>query len=1033
MQKFNLTEWALNHQQLVWFAVALVVVMGIFSYFNMGRMEDPDYIIRQMVVSVAWPGASARQVEEQVTDKIEKKLQNTPNLDYLRSYSRPGMAVIFVSLTDLVAKNDVRPTWLEVRNMVNDMKGELPEGVSGPYFNDRFDDVFGSIYAVTGQGFSYEDKRVQAEKIRRILLGVKNVKKVDLIGVQPEKIYIEMENSKLAQLGIDPNYVVHAIRVQNAMTSSGMIATKSDNVYLRVTGMFESLESIRNLPIRIHNSIIRLGDVAIVRRGYADPPPPQFYFNGQPAVGIALSMSPGGNILTLGENLKTTLNQLKKDLPLGLEIHQVSDQPEVVKDSINEFIVALAEAIAIVLLVCFMSLGVRSGIVVALCIPLVILGVFMGMKILGIDLHRISLGALIIALGLLVDDEIIAVEWMNVKLEQGWDRFKAACFAYTSTAFPLLTGTLVTCTGFFPTAFASGSAAEVASSLFYVVGMALIISWLVAATVAPLLGFHILKVKPGNSGGTPGPKHDLYDTKFYRSFKKVLTWCLEHRILVIGLTLACFIGSMGVFALLKQEFFPASVRPELMLDMTLPEGASLQATAKEAKRLEKYLQGDSNIENYSLYIGQGAPRFVFTADPNPTADNCAQFVIVTRGIKSRIALSNKLNKILAEKFPGVRGHLKVIQFGPPDPYPVVLRVSGYDADRVRRIAEQMRTMMSANPNLWNINLDWEQKTKVMRLVIDQDKARLLGIDSQSLSMSLQGQLSGVPFAEFREKDKTISIVFRMAQQNRSDLAKIKDLTIHLPSGKFVPLDQIAKIRYDAEDDLIWRRNLKPTITVQADVRQGITGSEGTIQAYDSLKKLRNRLPSGYQIDIGGAVERSKTASEGLYDAIPAMLAAMMLLLMFQLQSVSKTILTLLTAPLGIIGLSLAMVISGLPFNFTAEIGMLALIGIIIRNSVILIDQIERQLQAGESAWNAIINATVLRFRPILLTAAAAILGMIPLMTSPFWGTMAVAIAGGLLGATILTLFVLPAMYAAWFRVKRDAADGAGFTAAVRES
>jgi multidrug efflux pump len=1014
MKNLNLTEWALNHKQLVYFFIAMIFIMGIFSYQRLGRMEDPDFVIRQMIVSVSWPGATARQVEEQVTDKIEKKLQDTPGIDYLKSYSQPGKAVIYVTLKDTVNEKDVRPTWLEVRNMVNDSKSTLPQGIVGPSFNDRFDDVFGCIYALTSDGYSYEEMREQAEQIRRTLLGVKNVKKADLIGVQTEKIYIEMENSKLAQLGIDPNLIINTVKAQSSMAASGMIETSSDNVYLRVTGIFENIDSLKNLPIRANDRTFRLEDVAKIQRSYTEPMDPKMYYNGQPAIGIALSMDKGGNILTLGADLDQTISQIKQDLPLGLEINQVSNQPEVVKESIGEFIQSLKEAIIIVLIVSFLSLGVRSGIVVALCIPLVIAGIFVCMQIFGIDLHKVSLGALIIALGLLVDDAIIAVEMMTVKLEQGWGKFEAACYAYKATAFPMLTGTLITCAGFIPIGFSKGSASEFTSSIFTVVTIALLISWFVSVLVTPLLGYKLINPKPKEN-----KEHDIYDSKFYRFFRNILTWCLHHRKLVLGITVACFISSLFLLKFVKQEFFPPSVRPELIVEMTLPEGSSLKATEQEAKKFAEKLADDPGIDNYSYYVGQGAPRFVLTSDPKLPAANYAQFVIVAKDLEARETLNNKINTIFAEDFANVRGHVKLIQTGPPSPYPVMLRVTGYDHEKVREIAKQVSEVMMANPSLYDINFDWNEKNKVMHLSVDQDKARMLGIDSQSLALDLQTQLSGAAIAEFYEQDRTVGIVFRMDVQNRKDLSNIKDLPIHIGSGKFVPLDQIAKISYDAEEGLIWRRDLKPTITVQADVRPDITGNDATKQVYADLAALRQSLPPGYHIDIGGSLERSQQSMDFLLKPVPVMIVIIISLLMIQLQKIPLMILAVLTAPLGIIGVSLAMLLTMRPMGFVAELGILALSGMIIRNSVILIDQIEQHIKAGETPWDAIIDSAILRFRPIMLTAAAAILGMVPLIPSTFWGPMAVAIAGGLLGATILTLLVLPTMYAAWFKVKAN--------------
>jgi multidrug efflux pump len=1012
---FNLSEWSLNHKGLIYFFIILTAIAGVYSYQNLGRMEDPEFVMRQMVVSVGWPGATARQVEEQVTDKIEKRLQDTPGLDYVKSFSRANQSVIYVYLKDTVKEADVRPTWLEVRNMVNDIKDTLPDGVRGPYFNDRFDDVFGSIYALTGDGFSYEEMRASAEKIRRILLGVKSVKKVELIGVQPEKIYIEMDSSKLAGYSIDPMLIIATLKAQNTMTPSGMVTTTTDNVYLRVTGMFEDIESIRNLPIRVMDKTFRLGDIAKVERSYADPPEPKMYYNGKPAVGIAVSMEKGGNVLTLGKDLRVTLAQIKKDLPLGLEINQVSNQPEVVKDSINEFIKTLCEAIAIVLVISFLSLGMRTGVVVALCIPLVIAGTFVGMKLGGIDLHKVSLGTLILALGLLVDDAIIAVEMMSVKLEQGWDRFKAACFAYTVTAFPMLTGTLITCAGFIPIGFSKGLASEFCSSIFPVLTISLLISWLVSVMVTPLLGYHLIQVKPVKAG----EKLDIYDKPFYHRFREILTYCLEHRKMVLGITIAGFLLAVFSFSFLKQEFFPKSIRPELIVEMWLPDGASIQATEHEALKFAGCIKKYPQIDRYSFYVGSGAPRFVLAFEPVLPSSNYAQFVIVAKGLKERNILEQKVNQLFANRFASVRGHIKVLQIGPPDSYPVMLRVSGYRYDKVRQIASKVSETMAANPDVRDINFDWYQKTKVLHLEVDQDKARMMGIDSSHLALNLQAQISGIPVSEFRENDKTVAIEFRLDPGSRKSLSDIKDLNIPLGNGRSIPLEQIAKIDYGAEEGLIWRRNLKPTITVQAEVAPGVTGNDAVKQVYRSLQKLRDNLPPGYTIDIGGAAERSMQATGYLLEMVPVMVIVIMILLMFQLQSSSRMFLTLLTAPLGIIGVVAALLICRMPMGFLAEIGILALTGIIIRNSVILIDQIQRQIEAGESTWNAIINAAVFRFRPILLTASAAIMGMVPLTFDRFWGPMAVTIAGGLLGATALTLLVLPTMYAAWFKVRPE--------------
>ena len=1014
MKNFNLTEIAFRYKEFVYFCITIIFIAGIFSYQQLGRMEDPDFVIRQMVVSVAWPGASAREIEEQVTDKLEKKLQDTPGLDYLRSYSRPGQSIIYVFLKETTPEKDVRPTWLEVRNLANDVKSSLPQGVVGPFFNDRFDDVFGSIYALTGDGFSYEDLREQAEKIRRTLLGVPNVKKVQLVGVQAEKIYVEIESSKLAKLGIDPNLLISSIKTQNAMTPSGMVETETDNVYLRVSGMFEDIESIRNIPVRAAGKSFRLGDIASVRRGFVDPADPKMFFNGKPAVGLALSMDKGGNILTLGQDLQATIEQIKADLPLGLEIGQVSNQPDIVEESIGEFVKSLLEAVVIVLIVSFLSLGLRSGVVVALCIPLVLAAVFACMKILGIDLHKVSLGALIISLGLLVDDAIIAIEMMSVKLEQGWNRYDAACYAYTATAIPMLTGTLITCAGFIPIGFAKGNAAEFSSSLFTVISLALVLSWFASVIVTPLLGYYLIKPKPHHS-----EEHNPYDSKFYRKFRSILNWCLHHRKLVLNLTLICFIGSIFLFQLIRQEFFPPSLRKEIIVEMSLPEGASIRSTEAVANRFAKEFAGNPDLASYSYHVGEGAPRFVLTSEPTLPNSNYAQFILVAKDLQARQRLTDKTNALLAEKFSEVKSHVKLLQTGPPSAYPVMFRVSGADHEKTKEIAKQVGDYMYKQDFLTDINYDWIEKAKTMQLSVDQDKARMLGVDNQTLASSLQMQLSGAAIAEFREDDRTVSIVFRMDPQDRNNLGRIKDLPLHIGGGKFVPLGQIANISYDSEQGLIWRRNLKPTITVQAEISNGITGNDATKKVFEGIAPLRAKLPPGYKIEVGGSLENSKKSIGYLLKPVPVMVLVIVVLLMLQLQRISLMLLTLLTAPLGIIGVAVLMLITFKPIGFVAELGILALGGMIIRNSVILIDQIERHIADGQTPWSAIIDSAVLRFRPIMLTAAAAILGMLPLMPSTFWGPMAIAIAGGLFGATVLTLLVLPVMYAAWFKVQPE--------------
>ncbi len=1014
MKHFNLTQWSLNHRQLIWFGIVLSAVAGIYAYQGMGRMEDPSFTIRRMIVAVGWPGASATEVEQQVTDKVEKELQDIPGLDFLKSYSRPQQAVIYVNIKDTVDAGDIRPTWLEVRNMVNNMVDDLPQGILGPYFNDRFDDVYGNIYALTSDGFSYEQMREKAEDIRQDLLMIKSVKKVMLIGVQPEKIYIEMDSKKLARMGIDPLLVAAVIKKQNTVTPSGMLETSTDNVFVRVTGLFDDVAALRELPIRVLERTFRLGDIATIRRAYADPGDPKMYFNGAPAIGIAVSMEDGDNILKLGQDLASAFTNIKQEMPLGFDIHQVANQPMVVKDAIDEFIKTLGEAIAIILVVSFLSLGLRSGMVVALCIPLVIAATFLAMKMAGIDLHRVSLGALIISLGLLVDDAMISVEMMAVKLEQGWDKVKAACFAYTATAFPMLTGTLITCAGFIPIGFANGDSSEFCRTIFPVIGLSLIISWVVSVMVTPLFGTYLIKADPTSDDEAD---RDIYDKTFYRIFRRILVWCLRFKYVVLILTAAGFVLSLHSFKYVREEFFPGSVRPELVVDLTLPEGASMQATETQAKKFINAISENPNIDHFASYVGSGGPRFILTFEPVMPQSNFAQFIIVAKGLEERKQLEAQIKDLLDNDFPTVRGHMQTLQMGPPEPYPVMLRVSGKAYAKVRQIAGRVRDVMAADPDLRQINFDWYEKTKKLQLNVNQDKARMLGVTSSDLALAIQSQLSGIPVSEFRHKDKTVDIVLRLSADDRQNLDDIRTLPIHVGQGRTIPLEQIADIQFGMEEGKIWRRDLLPTITVQADTVAGVTGNDASRNVYDALKSVRESLPAGYAIEIGGLSEQSKKSTGHILEMVPAMFMIIVILLMIQLQNISNMILTLLTAPLGLIGVIVSLLVFDMPIGFLAQLGILALSGIIIRNSVILMDQIDRQVAAGEDRYHAIIKATVFRFRPIMLTAAAAILGMVPLAVDKFWAPMAISIGGGLLGATILTLFVLPCMVAAWYRVK----------------
>lgn len=1011
----NLTEISLKNRVLVWYFIAVTVIGGIFCYSALGRMEDPQFTIRQMVISAAWPGASAEEMQNQVTDKLEKKFQDIPGLDYIKSETRAGQTVVYVTLRADTDRNQIRPTWRDLRNFGEDVKKDLPEGVYGPYYNDRFDDVYGSIYAVTGDGYSYEEMRAYAEKVRRLLLAIPSVRKIELIGEQPEKVYVEVENSKLSELGISPTAIASALKSQNEMTAQGELETASDNVYLRVSGTFDDVEAIKNTTLTANGKEFKLGDIAKIERRYAEPAEPKMFFNGEPAIGIGVSMEEGGNILKLGEDLKKEVAAIAENTPVGLEVHQVSNQPAVVDNSIHEFVKTLVEAIVIVLAVSFISLGVRTGMVVAGCIPLVLCGVFAFMYMLGIDLHKVSLGALIIALGLLVDDAIIAVEMMSVQLERGLNRFDAACYAFRATAKPMLTGTLITCSGFIPVAFAKGLASEFCQALFPVIAIALILSWIVSVMVAPLFGYHLIRVEVEKDDTG---KIDPYKSRFYTWFRKVLNYFLTHRKIVLGATIIVFIVSLGAMSKVKQEFFPPSTRPELLVEMTLPEGASMAASQAVADRMNDWLKDyEGELDNYSYYVGRSAPRFVLTSNPKTNADNFVHFVLVAKDTAAREKLEAALNTAFSDEFTDVRAKIKLIQTGPPSDYPVMLRVTAPDINSAKELAEKVENIVASDSNNYNVNLDWGDKSKIMRIELDQGKIRSLGLSSQDVSKMIYTEVTGATAAQFYSGDRTIDIDLRLARANRENLADIKSLPIYVGQAGYIPLEQIAKISYDAEESLIVRRDLMPTITVQADIYEG-TANDATKKAFDATKELRENLPLGTKIEEAGALESSSENVAYLLKPVPAMIFIIMTLLMFQLNSIGQMVLTLLTAPLGLIGVAWGMLFTGSAMGFVAELGILALFGMIIRNSVILIDQIQKHLADGEQPWDAIVDSAVLRFRPIMLTAAAAILGMLPLMASTFWGPMAVAIASGLLVATVLTLLVLPTMYAAAYKVKK---------------
>jgi multidrug efflux pump len=1015
--RFNLSEWALRNRALVVYAMLVLALVGAWSYRHLGQSEDPPFTFKAMVVRTLWPGATAQDVAEQVTERIEKQLMTTGEYEFIRSYSRPGESQVIFMARDSMRSKDVPGLWYQVRKKIGDIRPTLPEGVVGPFFNDEFGDTFGNIYAITGEGFDYAVLKDYADRIELELQRVPDVGKVELVGLQDEKIWIEVDNAKLATLGIPLAAVQQALDQQNAVVPAGFFEGRGARVQLRVSGAFGSVAQIRDFPIRAGGRTVRLGDIATVRRGFSDPAAPKMRFMGKDAIGIAVAMKDGGDILRLGETLDAEFARLQRTLPAGMHLDKVSDQPEAVHESVGEFMRVLAEAVAIVLLVSFFSLGLRTGLVVAVSIPLVLAMTFAAMHYFGIGLHKISLGALVLALGLMVDDAIIAVEMMAIKMEQGLSRLKAASFAWESTAFPMLTGTLVTAAGFLPIATAASSTGEYTRSLFQVVTIALLVSWIAAVLFIPYLGDRMLpEPKPHAVGAAV--EHDPYQRPFYRRFRGLVDGCLERRWLVIGATVALFALSLLMFRFVPQQFFPDSTRPELMVDMELAEGASLRATAGEAHRLEAMLQGHAGIDNYVAYVGTGSPRFYLPLDQQLPAANFAQFVVRADDIASREAVRDWLIGEVAPRFPELQLRVTRLENGPPVGYPVQFRVSGEHIDRVQAFARQVEAKVRENPHVANVNLDWEEPSKVVRLQVDQERARALGVSTQQLSLFLSGQLSGLHVSTYREGNELIEVAMRGSADERSRLDMLGSLAVPTASGASVPLSQVATLQYGFEDGIIWHRDRLPTVTVRADIRDREQPATVTAQIAPTLDGIRASLPEGYLLETGGSVEDAARGQDSIAAGVPLFLLVVVTLLMLQLRSLSRTVLVLLTAPLGMIGVTLFLLVFRVPFGFVAMLGTIALAGMIMRNSVILVDQIEQDIAAGHDRWNAVVDATVRRFRPIVLTALAAILAMIPLSRSAFFGPMAVAIMGGLTVATVLTLLFLPALYAAWFRVRR---------------
>ena len=1022
--RLNLSRWALEHIPLVRYLMVVLLLGGILGYSKLGQDEDPPFTFRAMVVRAYWPGASSLQMAEQVTDKLEKKLQETPFIDTIRSYSKPGETLIILQLRESTPPREVTQAWYQVRKKIGDIRNTLPSGVIGPLYNDEFGDTFGSIFALSADGFTYAEVKDYADFVRQQLLSVKSVSKVELYGVQDEKIFIEFSTRKFAQLGLSLDSIIAQINEQNAVDGSGVLVTPSDNLQVRVTGSMRTAKDFENMPLRANGNSFRLGDFAKVSRAFIDPPRDKMRFNGKEVIGLGVSMEKGGDIIALGKSLDAASASLRTKLPVGIELLRVADQPKAVTTSINEFLKVLTEAVLIVLAVSFLALGVhtkpfridtRPGLVVGLTIPLVLAATFLGMWILGIDLHKISLGALIIALGLLVDDAIIAVEMMVRKMEEGLSRFDAATFAYTSTAMPMLTGTLITAAGFLPIGFAKSAAGEYTFSMFSVNALALIVSWVFAVIFTPYIGYLLLKVKPavGNGG-----HHELFDTPFYTRLREVVNWCVDWRKTTIALTLAGFFLGVFGFKFIEQQFFPDSSRLELMVELWLPEGSSYQATEVQAKKFERFIMQQSGVESVTSYVGTGSPRFYLPLDQIFPQTNVSQIVVLPTDAKSRETLRKKIIEIFKSDFPEVRGRVKLLPNGPPVPYPVQFRVTGTEVEKVRFFADQVKEIMRRNPNTRGVNDNWNESVKVVRIDLDQNKLRALGITSHTVMRAANTILSGSTIGQFRDDEKLIDIVLRQPVEERATITALSNASIPTASGKAVPMSQLGTLQFVWEPGVVWREGREWAITVQSDVIDGIQGPTVSSQIDPQLKALRDKLPPGYQIKLAGAAADSGKAQESIAVNVPLVIFIVFTLLMLQLHSFSRSLLVFLTGPLGVAGAALALLILQRPFGFVAQLGVIALFGMIIRNSVILVDQIEQDIQAGIAAWDAIVESAVRRFRPIILTAATAVLAMIPLSRSVFWGPMAVAIMGGLIVATALTLLFLPALYAAWFRVKR---------------
>ncbi|WP_414462145.1 efflux RND transporter permease subunit [Hyphomicrobium sp. DY-1] len=1016
MSGLNLSEWALKHRSFTVFIMIAVTFAGLSSYLRLGRAEDPPFTFRTMIVQASWPGATMEDTLQQITERLERKLQETRDLDFLRSYTKPGVTTIFVTLKGSTKPADVPDIWYQVRKNIGDIRHTLPAGVVGPGFNDDFGDTFGLIYGFTAEGFSHRELRDYVEDIRSRLLQVPDVSKIDVLGAQDEQIYVEFSTQQLAGLGIDRAALIAALQAQNSVSPAGVLQTGNEKLILRVSGSFRSEKDILNVNFYANGRLIRLRDIAEVRRAYSDPPQPMFRVNGKPAIGLAIAMRDGGDILNLGTNVKKAVAESMADLPIGIDATLVSDQPMVVKTAINEFTESLWQAIAIIMAVSIISLGFRPGAVVALSIPLTMAIVFPIMEWLSIDLQRISLGALIIALGLLVDDAMTTVDVMTSRLAAGDSKEQSATFAYKSLAFPMLTGSFVTAAGFVPIGFAQSAAGEYTFSIFAVVTIALIVSWFVAVLFAPLLGVWLLK--------KPDPNASKKQSMVLRIFHDVLIGAMRRRWLTIGATLVCFVLSLLALPLVPRQFFPASDRPELVVDLALPQNASIFASEQAATKLEAILKGDPDVASWSLYIGRGAVRFYLPLDVQLANDFFSQAVVIAKDVPARERLQAMLEKKLAEQLPSVLARVSPLELGPPVGWPVQYRVTGPDVEKVRTAALQLGEIMGDAPNVRHINFDWMEPARKVRIQIDQDQARLLGLSSQTLAEVLNTVTTGTPITQLRDDIYLVNVVTRAIDEQRVSLSTLRALQLPVANGRTVPLGQVATFDFEQEYPLIWRRQRLPTLTVQADVASSATPEAAVAALAPAVKKLSEALPRGYRVDVGGTVEESANSQASVFAKVPLMLFLMLLFLMAQLYSFSRLILVLCIVPMGLIGIVAALLMSGRPLGFVAILGILALMGMIARNAVILIEQIETERAGGRDTWDAVVLGTVSRFRPIMLTAISTVLGFIPIAPTVFWGPMAFAIMGGLFVATMLTLIVLPALYVAWFGIKEPEREAA---------